>query len=131
MFETVFGNGWELAGRTLALVAIASGVVGGLAAAGLAFAIHPPKYVDPRTPGDLGWEFERIAFRAEDGPTLRGWYVPAEGTAAGRSAIVVLHGYPFDKGNVLGVTQFLHREYDLLLFDSRYFGESEGDFTTV
>jgi uncharacterized protein len=127
----MLGAGWELAIRTVALVAIASGVLGGLAAAGLALAIHPPRYVDPRSPADLGWEFERVAFRAADGPTLKGWYIPAAGEAAGRPAIVVLHGYPFDKGNILGVTQFLHRDYDLLLFDARYFGESEGHFTTV
>ena len=131
MRESVADTGWELAVRTLTVLAIGSGILVAVAVAGLAFAIHPPRYVDARTPADLGWPFERVAFQAEDGPTLRGWYVPAEEETSGRSVIVVLHGYPFDKGSVLGVTRFLRREYDLLLFDSRYFGESDGEFTTV
>jgi dipeptidyl aminopeptidase/acylaminoacyl peptidase len=45
--------------------------------------------------------------------------------------VIVLHGYPYDKANVLGVTPFLHRDYDLLLIDFRYFGKSEGQMTTL
>ena len=45
--------------------------------------------------------------------------------------MIVLHGYPYDKGNALGVTPFLHDEFDLVLFDFRYFGASEGTSTTV
>jgi pimeloyl-ACP methyl ester carboxylesterase len=45
--------------------------------------------------------------------------------------VIVLHGYPYDKANVLGSTPFLHRHYDLLLLDFRYFGQSDGAMTTL
>jgi len=35
------------------------------------------------------------------------------------------------KGDILGVTHFLHDYYDLFLFDFRYFGESDGAITTL
>ena len=41
------------------------------------------------------------------------------------------HGYPFDKNNILTATYFLAEKFNLLLFDFRYFGESQGKFTTL
>lgn len=42
-----------------------------------------------------------------------------------------MHGYPADKGDALGAVTFLHNEFNLFLFDFRYFGESEGSYTSV
>jgi len=41
-----------------------------------------------------------------------------------------MHGYPMDKGNIFGMVSFLAKKYNLLLFDFRAMGKSEGFFTT-
>lgn len=102
-----------------------------IACLGFFVSIRPPRYYSARTPADLGWQFERVALRTSDGLTLSGWYIPRAGGSDGRRAVVVLHGYPFSKNDILGVTPFIHQRYDLLLFDFRYFGESQGSITTV
>ena len=122
---------WDLAGRLLPLLGLALAALTILATLGFFSVVHPTRYLSSRTPADLGWQFERVALRTGDGLTLSGWYIPRAGGPAGQRALIVLHGYPFDKGNILGVTPFLHEEYDLLLFDFRYFGESEGALTSV
>lgn len=105
--------------------------LGLLAAFGLYYNTHPLRSRSPNSPAALGWSYESIALTTADGLTIRGWYIPRAGNADGRRAIIVLHGYPFDKGDILGVTHFLHSDYDLLLIDFRYFGESEGSWTSL
>lgn len=113
-----------------ALAVVALGLAS-LAFLGFVYSIHPLRFVSRASPADLGWPFEGVSLRTRDGLTLKGWYIPGERGSDGKRAIIVLHGYPYDKGNALGVTPFLHRDFDLLLFDFRYFGESEGSFTSV
>jgi dipeptidyl aminopeptidase/acylaminoacyl peptidase len=62
---------------------------------------------------------------------LSAWFIPQSGAGGGERAVIVLHGYPYSKADILGVTPFLHEHYDLLLLDLRYFGESEGAITTL
>src|SRR4051812_37152719 len=50
----------------------------------------PQQSVSDATPGMYGLAFEEVAFKTEDGLTLRGWLVPAQGQA--RAAIVAAHG---------------------------------------
>ena len=57
--------------------------------------------------------------------------MPSRAQAAHDRAIILLHGYPFDKGNILPLGAFLRDQYDLLYFDFRSFGESEGSLTTI
>lgn len=57
------------------------------------------------------------------------WFVPAVNKT--NKAVVVLHGYPFDKGNILPTATFLHDDFNLLLFDFRYLGRSESSYTSV
>ncbi|MBM4134538.1 MAG: hypothetical protein FJ245_12325 [Nitrospira sp.] len=45
--------------------------------------------------------------------------------------IIVGHGYPFDKANILRHPLFLHARFHLLLLDFRYFGDSNGTYTTA
>ena len=93
--------------------------------------VHPPRYVSDLKPSDLGWPYTAVEFTTADGLRLRGWLVPGRAATAGDRAIILLHGYPFDKGNVLPLGDFLRGDYDLLYFDFRYFGESEGNLTTI
>ncbi len=89
---------------------------------------HPRKYISAAKPSDFNLEYEQVTLKTKDNITLKGWFIPSNYS---NSAIIVAHGYPFDKGNVLGFAPFLHKHYNLLFFDFRYLGESEGKFTSV
>src|SRR5687768_4608923 len=102
-----------------------------LGVAGFAMGIHPYRYTSAGTPADLGWSYEPVTLHTRDGLAISGWFVPRDDQPGPRPVVIVLHGYPFDKANVLGATPFLHRHYDLLLIDFRYFGGSEGNKTTL
>ena len=89
--------------------------------------IHPRRYVSDVDPSTYDLTFEDITLTTSDGVKLSGWFIPAPG----KKAIIVTHGYPFDKGNVLPSALFLHPKYNLLFFDFRAMGESGGKITTV
>ncbi len=91
--------------------------------------IRPLKFTSPLTPRDLQMAYRDVSFKTADGLTLRGWYIPA--LEATRKTLVLLHGYPADKGNILPPLAFLHGEFNLLLFDFRYLGASEGNYSTA
>jgi len=91
--------------------------------------VRPIKFKTGVTPGQLDLEYENISFKTEDGITIKGWFIPAKKKTD--KSVIVAHGYPFDKNNILGATYFLAEKYNLLLFDFRYFGESAGWYTTV
>jgi uncharacterized protein len=91
--------------------------------------IRPPKIISSLAPSDLKLRYEDVSFRTIDGLTLRGWYIPAA-QATGKT-LILLHGYPADKGNILPVLAFLHEDFNLLLFDFRYLGKSEGSYSTA
>jgi len=108
----------------------------------LILGIHPPRFKTDDDPKRYGLDYERVSFPTADGLTLRGWFIPAgpalqghplkdetEGIAC--ATILVGHGYPFDKANILRHALFLHSRFNLLLFDFRYFGESDGAYTTA
>lgn len=90
---------------------------------------HPPRYISSLTPKDLGFNFERVDFTTDDGLTLAGWFIPSPKENV--PTIIFCHGYPFDKGNILGLSEFLYPDYNLFLFDFRAMGESEGKVSTV
>lgn len=116
------------------------GVIALLPLLNLILGVHPPTFKTQDDPGRYGLRYERISFPTADGLTLRGWFIPAARTrespnehsrAGGCATILVGHGYPFDKANILGHTIFLHSRFNLLLIDFRYFGESDGAYTTA
>lgn len=90
--------------------------------------IHPQKIVTELEPSDFGLEYEEVNFRSRDGIKLSGWLIPNNNTKA---AIIVMHGYPADKANLLGIAEFLAKDFNVLLFDFRSFGKSEGSYTTA
>jgi len=91
--------------------------------------IRPPKIISSVTPRDLKMNYEDVSFRTADGLTLRGWYIPAAQRT--ERTLILLHGYPADKGNILPALSFLHEDFNLLLFDFRYLGKSEGNYSTA
>jgi dipeptidyl aminopeptidase/acylaminoacyl peptidase len=73
--------------------------------------------------------YDSVSFTTADGLTLRGWYIPAAQRT--EKTVILLHGYPADKGNILPALAFLHDDFNLFLFDFRYLGESEGSYSTA
>ncbi len=96
--------------------------------------IRPPKIVADITPKELGFAYDQVTFTTEDGLNLAGWFVPSRDKAMGgelNKTIILLHGYPADKGDILPSLAFLHKKYNLFLFDFRYFGQSQGAYSAV
>ena len=91
--------------------------------------VRPLKFKTGLPPDKLGLKYENVSFTTEDGLEIKGWYLPAE--VKTNKTIIVTHGYPFDKQNVLAPMSFLQKKFNMLLFDFRYFGESEGAYTSV
>jgi hypothetical protein len=73
--------------------------------------------------------FEDVSLNTDDGITLRGWYIPSP--KATDKAIIVCHGYPMDKGNVLSFCPMFYDNYNILMFDFRGLGQSGGGFTSI
>ncbi len=92
-------------------------------------AIHPSKFITNLTPKDMKWNYEEVTLITDDNIKLSSWWVPAQNPS--EKVIIMLHGYPADKANLLPWSKFLHEEYNLFFLDFRYFGESEGSMTTV
>lgn len=90
--------------------------------------IRPPKIISSITPHGLGLDYEEVLFKTDDNVTLVGWFIPHPSAT---KAIILLHGYPADKGDILPTLAFLNKKYNLFLFDFRYLGRSEGAYSTA
>ncbi|MCI0532837.1 alpha/beta fold hydrolase [bacterium] len=93
--------------------------------------IQPPHIDIPFEPEDFLLAAEDIEVIAEDGTRLAGWFIPAANDTKPKSAIIMLHGYPTEKSDMLSLAVPLHEDFALLLMDLRSFGESGGEFTTL
>ena len=89
---------------------------------------HPSRQVSSVTPDDYGIGYQPVNFKSSDGVDLKGWFIPSPKTEA--PVIIVCHGYPFDKGNILDLALCLYPDYNLFLFDFRAMGESQGNCFT-
>jgi fermentation-respiration switch protein FrsA (DUF1100 family) len=117
--------------RRLLAVAMLIGAIGYLSVSYIVAErfTHAVRYHVDRAPLVVAPAYEDVSFRTNDGLTLRGWYFR---TAGDRAAIVV-HGK--DSNRVAGenrsaekIADFLIADgYDVLLFDLRGHGDSEGD----
>lgn len=93
-------------------------------------AIRPGKIRTLATPVEFGLRYKDISFNTSDGVLLKGWFIPAR-SGENKKSIILCHGYPADKNNLLSIADFLTNGFNVLLFDFRYFGESGGRITTV
>lgn len=92
--------------------------------------IRPPKIISDITPRDFGLDYEEVTFVTNDNITLDGWFIPhQEGLKV--KTVILLHGYPADKGDILPARAFLNQKYNLFLFDFRYLGQSGGNYSTA
>ena len=105
-------------------------VVGGFLALSLLsfwLAVRPPRVAIPLTPADVRLTVEEVTVPAADGVSLSAWLT----TRAGAPAVILLHGYPAEKADMLPIAAALAPRFTVMLVDLRYFGRSGGAVTTL
>lgn len=99
---------------------------------GAGIILHPPA-MSPMWifPEQFGLRYEKISFKTRDGLELRGWFIPS--TTGEKRTILMCHGWGDNKGELLKQTFFLNENggFNLMYFDFRSHGESEGEITTI
>jgi fermentation-respiration switch protein FrsA (DUF1100 family) len=91
---------------------------------------HYPDPNDGKTPKSYNLDFRWISFTSPDGIPLKGWYIPAQGSAHG--TIIYCHGLNRTRIEMLPDAVFGHSlGYNGLLLDFRHQGASGGDTTTL
>jgi pimeloyl-ACP methyl ester carboxylesterase len=91
---------------------------------------HYPDPNDGKTPKSYNLDFQWVDFHSPDGIPLKGWYIPAQGSA--RGTIIYCHGLNRTRVEMLPDAVFAHSlGYNALLFDLRHQGMSGGGITTL
>ncbi|MBI5631087.1 MAG: alpha/beta fold hydrolase [Elusimicrobia bacterium] len=96
--------------------------------------LHPPKMNRLGAfPEQYGLPYEKVSFKTRDGLTLRGWFIPSPRGPDEERTLVLCHGWGDNKGDLLKITNFLNHAagFNLLYFDNRSHGESDGEITTI
>ena len=117
----------------VALAVMLAVIVGAVGWAGSERAINPVALTDLPSPADYDLPVEDAAFLSRDGTGLSGWFLAARDAATlDRPTVVLLHGYRSRKERMLRHADYLHEAgYNVLLFDFRASGGSEGDRITL
>ena len=80
-------------------------------------------------PDDFRLKYEDVHFTTGDGLTLAGWFLPAVGSPA-RGTVVHFHGNAANISAHVSLVSWLPYEgYNVLMFDYRGYGDSEGSVT--
>jgi len=126
-----------IAGLFFAIIAFA------FAATLVIFAVGPIMVLNPRrrgedfyrkrgeslSPADLQLPFQEFWFENRDHQRLHAWFIPANDAA--RGTIFYLHGVGDNKISGLRLAQVFHsRHFNVMMYDSRAHGRSEGRFCT-
>jgi pimeloyl-ACP methyl ester carboxylesterase len=116
----------------LAAAVLLAAVVYALCWWGAGIILHPPA-MSPMWifPEQFGLRYEKVAFKTRDGVELKGWFIPS--LTGEKRTILMCHGWGDNKGELLKQTYFLNENggFNLLYFDFRSHGESEGEITTI
>jgi pimeloyl-ACP methyl ester carboxylesterase len=122
--------------RAAVLLAVAAPYLGGMLLS------YRPKMIQLGDPGSvLQMDYQPVAFRSTDGLTLSAWWIPAARTSRtdeaniaadwGKRTVIVCHGFAGDKTSALKMARDLAPNgYNVLAFDFRAHGQSEGQLTT-
>ncbi len=87
-----------------------------------------PHRIQVLAPDQLGLAYQELRFPTADGLELHGWFLPAEGDAAG--TVLYLHGNAENiSTHVANVAWLPARGFNVFLFDYRGYGASEGQPT--
>ncbi len=90
--------------------------------------LHPLRRDLGPTPAARGMRYSDVSFKTSDGLTLRGWWIP--GTRD--QTVVMVHGLSNNRREGLDKAGYLHQAgYNLLVFDLRGHGQSDGSGTTM
>jgi alpha-beta hydrolase superfamily lysophospholipase len=89
---------------------------------------HPLRIASVGTPRTWGLAYADVTLVSE-GRRLAAWHLPAP--QPGRPAVLIAHGFNANKENFLPAAVLVHRlGYEVLIFDFRAHGDSEGHTTT-
>ena len=87
--------------------------------------LYLPARTIARTPAAAGLRFSDVAFAADDGERLHGWWVPATAPVVGH--VLLCHGNAGNIGDRVPHLALLSAAgFDVLAFDSRGYGRSTG-----
>jgi pimeloyl-ACP methyl ester carboxylesterase len=87
---------------------------------------HQPRYHLTTTPAELGIKFDEISLITTDSIKLKGWFVAAQNHSSAPT-IIIAHGLGASKSDFVNLSGFLSSNgFNVLLFDFRAHGESEG-----
>lgn len=119
--------------KALVWLAVAAGAVALVSLWTFWMAVRPPRLAIPGTPRDYGLSAEDLTLTTADGVRLAAWLIPAAASTspADTPAVVLLHGYPANKADLLPIAGALRSRFTVLLLDFRSFGASEGRATTL
>ena len=115
--------------KALVWMAVACGAVLVLSVWTFWMAVRPPRIAIPGTPQDFRLTADDVTITTDDGVRLAAWLIPS--AAANAPGVILLHGYPANKADLLPIAGGLHSRFTVLLLDFRYFGKSEGAATTL
>jgi len=90
-------------------------------------ALSPRHFPNEITPAFFNISYQEVTFPASDGLLLSAWFIPSP---AAKATIICCHGYPANKSDILPTVSFLYPDFNLLLFDFRGNGESQGKLVT-
>jgi fermentation-respiration switch protein FrsA (DUF1100 family) len=83
----------------------------------------------PASPVDVDLAFEDVEFRSGDGTLLRGWYIPAQ--TSNRTVVICPGANGSMDADVAFLPWFHHLDLNVLIFDWRAHGRSDGQLTTL
>ncbi|EHR78911.1 alpha/beta hydrolase [Thermococcus litoralis DSM 5473] len=92
--------------------------------------VTPPREIKNWTPKDAEIEYEEVTIPTSDGLKLKGWWIDR----GSEETIIPLHGYTSSRWGfyIIPMIETLAKSgYNVLAFDFRAHGESEGKYTTV
>jgi fermentation-respiration switch protein FrsA (DUF1100 family) len=118
-----------LVGVPLGAVTVVAVALFALGWVGAERTIHPEPDDPPPTLAGYPLPVESVEFPSRDGTRLAGWWVAGERDAG---TVVLLHGYGDSRAYMLPHAFYLHAAgLNVLMFDFRASGESDGDAVTI
>lgn len=110
--------------------ALLGGYLGVVSRVAMRIACHPKRMPIKETPAQFGLRWEEVAFRTEDGLSLRGWYIPAARPTP--HTMLVYHGIDDTRSTFVRQRQvaWLHPHVNQLVMDLRCHGQSDGTLNT-
>lgn len=113
----------------LALIVVAAGVILGISGYAASSLTQFMRVPIQQTPSEYGLEYADISFLSRDGLLLRGWWLEV---GYAKPVIVMVHGSERNRAEpaekMLGIAkELISHDYNVLMFDMRGHGESEGE----